>query len=79
MHAHRTKPLVIASLLLLVLLVLSGVRPYDRATWAMEVFPVAIAVPLLWATYKRFPLTFEATTSRAARCLRSSSFASFWR
>ena len=49
--------LVIASLLLLVLLAWSGYKPYDRATWAMEVAPIAIALPVLWATYRRFPLT----------------------
>src|SRR5438128_183546 len=32
-------------------------RPYDRATWVLEVFPVFIALPLLWATRERFPLT----------------------
>lgn len=57
MHPNRTKFLVLASVLLLGLLALSGVRPYDRATWAMEVFPIAIALPILWATYSRFPLT----------------------
>jgi putative membrane protein len=39
------------------LLALSGVRPYDRTTWVLEVFPVVVALPLLWATYRRFPLT----------------------
>lgn len=53
----RTTPLVIASLVLLALLVLSGVQPYDRATWALEVLPILIALPLLWATYRQFPLT----------------------
>ena len=38
-------------------LVLSGWQPYDRATWLMEVLPVLIAVPILWASYKKFPLT----------------------
>jgi putative membrane protein len=38
-------------------LVLSGIRPYDRATWWMEVAPVLIALPVLVATYRRFPLT----------------------
>ena len=54
---QRTKLLVLASILLLTLLVLSGVRPYDRTTWALEIFPIAIALPILWATYGRFPLT----------------------
>jgi putative membrane protein len=29
-------------------LLLSGVAPYDRATWWMEVAPVLIVAPLLW-------------------------------
>jgi len=57
MHQQRTKSLVIASVLLLGLLVLSGLRPYDRPTWALEVAPVVIALPILWGTYSRFPLT----------------------
>ena len=57
MSPHRTKLLALALILLLVLLALSGVEPYDRATWVMEVFPIFIAVPVLWATYNRFPLT----------------------
>jgi putative membrane protein len=35
----------------------SGTGPKDRATWWMEVAPVLIAVPILWATRRRFPLT----------------------
>jgi putative membrane protein len=50
-------PLVISSLVLLGLLALSGYSPYDRITWVMEVAPVMIALPVLWMTYKRFPLT----------------------
>jgi putative membrane protein len=38
-------------------LVFSGLHPYDRLTWLMEVLPVLIAIPILWATYSRFPLT----------------------
>ncbi len=38
-------------------LVWSGIGPYDRATWALEVAPVVIVLPLLWLTRKRFPLT----------------------
>ena len=40
-----------------VFLVLSGIGPYDRATWLMEVAPIFVAVPVLLATAKRFPLT----------------------
>ncbi|MCG3194786.1 MAG: Inner membrane protein YjdF [Thermoanaerobaculia bacterium] len=38
-------------------LVLSAWRPHDLATWAMEIAPVVIVLPLLWATHRRFPLT----------------------
>jgi putative membrane protein len=54
---YRAKWLVAASVLLLGLLALSGSRAYDLGTWALEVVPVAIALPILWATYRRFPLT----------------------
>jgi putative membrane protein len=43
--------------LMLVALVVSGIHPHDRATWWMEVAPVLVAVPILVATYERFPLT----------------------
>jgi putative membrane protein len=39
------------------LLVLSGVAPRDRLTWALEVMPILIALPVLVATYRTFPLT----------------------
>jgi len=54
---RRTQVLVAAAVVLLAFLALSGIRPYDRTTWALEVFPVGIALPVLWATYRRFPLT----------------------
>jgi putative membrane protein len=40
-----------------VLLAWSGISPADRTTWILEVFPIFIAVPLLLATARRFPLT----------------------
>lgn len=43
--------------MLLALLAWSGYRPFDRATWLLEVLPVIIVLPVLWATYARFPLT----------------------
>ena len=57
MSVPRSQVLVVASIVLVVLLALSGAQPYDRPTWALEVFPVVVALPLLWATYRRFPLT----------------------
>ncbi|WP_088279358.1 DUF2238 domain-containing protein [Ideonella sp. A 288] len=53
----RAPWLVLASVATLVLLAVSGWQPYDRATWVMEVMPVAIALPVLWLTYGRVPLT----------------------
>jgi putative membrane protein len=41
----------------LALLALSGVGPKDRFTWWLEVAPVLIGMPILVATYRRFPLT----------------------
>lgn len=38
-------------------LVWSGIAPYDRATWWMEVAPVLVAAPVLFATRRSFPLT----------------------
>ena len=38
-------------------LVVSGLAPKDRFTWVMEIFPILIAVPVLIATHRRFPLT----------------------
>ncbi|WP_035373764.1 DUF2238 domain-containing protein [Pseudoduganella violaceinigra] len=35
----------------------SGIAPYDRTTWWMEVAPVLIALPLMAATYRSFRLT----------------------
>ena len=44
-------------LVVTVALVASGLRPYDRLTWFLEVAPVLIAAPLLVATHRSFPLT----------------------
>ncbi len=41
----------------LVLLAASAVRPRDGFTWVLEVAPILIAVPVLIATRRRFPLT----------------------
>lgn len=37
-------------------LLISGWEPKDRLTWWLEVFPVLVAMPVLWFTYKKFPL-----------------------
>lgn len=40
-----------------VALVWSGIAPYERTTWWLEIFPILLVVPLLIATARRFPLT----------------------
>lgn len=42
---------------ILVALIVSGIAPFDRLTWLMEVAPVLIALPLLIATRRSYPLT----------------------
>lgn len=53
----RRTSLGIAGGVLVVLLVISGLHPHDRLTWALEVFPILAALPILILTYRRFPLT----------------------
>lgn len=57
MALQRSHVLIFAALVVVALLALSGLKPFDRTTWLMEVAPVMIALPVLWATYGRFPLT----------------------
>lgn len=52
-----------------VALVVSGIAPYDRTTWWLEVFPVLIAAPLLLLTARRFPLTPLTYTLLAVHAL----------
>jgi putative membrane protein len=53
----RRNALILATLVLLALLAWSGWKPFDRATWLLEVVPVLVALPILWTTYEKFPLT----------------------
>lgn len=55
---HRTETFEWALVAVVVVaLAASGIAPHDRLTWWMEVLPVLIALPLLLATHRRFPLT----------------------
>lgn len=45
------------ALVLLLLLIYTGLFTQDRGTWLMETLPVMIVVPLLLATWRRYPLT----------------------
>ena len=56
----QSSPLRLPGLLLAIVLaalIASGIGPADRLTWFLEVVPVLVAVPLLLATARRFPLT----------------------
>jgi len=59
MSPSPREPMTLLALLaaLLAALALSGWQPYERGTWALEVAPVVIVVPVLLATWQRFPLT----------------------
>ncbi len=52
----KSEPILLL-VLTLVVLVVSGIGPYDRLTWVLEVFPVLLAIPILLITARRFPLT----------------------
>jgi len=55
---NRREPGLLAlAVVVLAALLVSGIAPRERVTWWMEVMPVIIAVPAIWATWKRFPLT----------------------
>ncbi|MDR2001390.1 MAG: DUF2238 domain-containing protein [Zoogloeaceae bacterium] len=49
--------LITAALALICALTWTGLHTADRLTWLLEVFPVLIAIPLLAATQRRYPLT----------------------
>lgn len=56
MRSIRREPKVLLGLTIAALAV-SAVGPYDWTTWWLEVGPVLIGIPILLATYRRFPLT----------------------
>jgi len=53
-EAGRNREPLVLLILCAAALVWSGIGPYDRATWFMEVLPVLIGVPLLLLTWNRF-------------------------
>ncbi len=56
MQKSQTYPVLFTCSSLLVLL-LSFIFSFDRYTWVLEVFPIILGIPILFFTYKRFPLT----------------------
>jgi putative membrane protein len=57
MQSHRTFILAAGAVILIALLIFTGMHAYDHATWLMEVLPVLVVLPILYATHRRFPLT----------------------
>lgn len=53
---RQTEPIVLL-IVGVACLALSAIGAAERGTWLLEVFPIFIAVPLLIATARRFPLT----------------------
>jgi putative membrane protein len=52
----RSEPVVLL-VLTLVLLAASRVGALEPGTWVLEIFPIVLALPILVATARRFPLT----------------------
>jgi putative membrane protein len=52
-----------------VVLIWSGIGPYDRATWWMEVAPALVALPLMAATYRSYRLTDLLYVLIAVHCV----------
>ena len=59
MHTNTldARGLALWSVALIALLGLSAWHPLELDTWAMEVAPIFVALPLLWLSGRRFPLT----------------------
>ncbi len=55
MRANRN--LILVTVTFVVAIVVSGIKPVERGTWWLEVAPIAIVLPVLWFTARRFPLT----------------------
>jgi putative membrane protein len=55
-RARRITPPVLLGIVVVGLIV-SGIRPYDRLTWFLEIVWVLLAIPVVLLTWRRFPLT----------------------
>ena len=53
----RISLLGLGTTIIAIVLIISGIKPYDRMTWLMEVIPVLIVMPVLFMSFKNFPLT----------------------
>lgn len=61
-------PLTLAAIVIAVL-AWSAIVPHDYFTWLAEVFPVLVALPLLYFTREKFPLTPLLYTLIAIHCV----------
>ena len=52
---YRQTTLHFVATLLLCLFAGSGLHPYDRTTWFIEIFPILVALLILAPTSRRFP------------------------
>ena len=66
---HRGALLLVLAATVLIALALSGLAPYDRATWWMEVLPAMVALVVLFATRRSYPLTTLLYVLIALHCL----------
>jgi putative membrane protein len=53
----KSREPVLLLIIAVLFLGMSSIHPYDRMTWLLEIFPILIAIALLTATFRRFPLT----------------------
>lgn len=56
MKTLKNYPIVFSAITVFIL-VSSFILSFDRFTWVLEVFPILIGFPILFFTYKKFPLT----------------------
>ncbi len=61
-------PLILLAIVALAVVV-SGISPYDRTTWWLEVLPILIGIPILLFTARSFPLTDLLYTLLAVHAL----------
>ncbi|NSL54265.1 DUF2238 domain-containing protein [Uliginosibacterium aquaticum] len=57
------------AILVVLALIVSGIAPFDRITWVMEVVPAVLAVAVLVASRQRYPLTDLLYILIALHCL----------
>lgn len=57
MTCHSSRLQLVLALIVSIALIVSGIAPFDRLTWVMEVLPAFVALLLLAATRRAYPLT----------------------